>query len=76
MGTGNPDLDGGISGSFPLHGEYGRFQILNWAVKFFVDSMLLEASIAAIRTNPEHLGRRSRVPASNNADLSVSYPTR
>jgi hypothetical protein len=47
MGTGNPDLDGGISGSFPLHGEYGRFQILNWAVKFFLDSMLLEASIAA-----------------------------
>jgi hypothetical protein len=46
MGTGNPDLDGGISGSFPLHGQYGRFEILNWAVKFFVDSMLLEASIS------------------------------
>lgn len=49
MGTGEPNLDGGISGSFPLHGEYGRFQILNWAVKFFVDALLLEASIAGRR---------------------------
>lgn len=51
MGTGNPDLDGAISGSFPLHGQYGSFQVLNWAVKFFADSMMLEASIAAARHN-------------------------
>jgi uncharacterized protein YyaL (SSP411 family) len=49
MGTGDPGLDGGISGSHPLHGQYGSFQVLNWAVKFFVDSMMLEASIAAGR---------------------------
>lgn len=47
MRTGNPNLDGGISGSFPLHGQYGRFEILNWAAKFFVDSMALETSICA-----------------------------
>jgi uncharacterized protein YyaL (SSP411 family) len=51
MGTGDPGLDGGISGSYPLHGQYGSFQVLNWAVKFFVDSMMLEASIAAGRHN-------------------------
>jgi uncharacterized protein YyaL (SSP411 family) len=45
LGTGNPGLDGGISGSYPLHGEYGRFEVLNWAVKFFADSLMLEASI-------------------------------
>lgn len=44
-GTGNPGLDGGISGSYPLHGEYGQFEVLNWAVKFFADSLMLEASI-------------------------------
>jgi hypothetical protein len=49
-GTGNPGLDGGISGSFPLHGNYGRFEILNWAVKFFADSLMMEA--AARRTTP------------------------
>jgi hypothetical protein len=45
--TGNPGLDGGISGSYPLHGEYGRFSVLSWAVKFFVDSLMLEMSITA-----------------------------
>jgi uncharacterized protein YyaL (SSP411 family) len=43
LGTGNPGLDGGISGSFPLHGRYGRFEVLNWAVKFFADSLMMEA---------------------------------
>jgi hypothetical protein len=49
METGNPDLDGGISGSYPLHGQYGSFQILNWAVKFFIDSNMLEAAIGGGR---------------------------
>jgi hypothetical protein len=52
MGTGNPDLDGGISGSFPLHGQYGRFEILNWAVKFFVDSVSLEAQVLKTASDP------------------------
>jgi hypothetical protein len=34
-------LAGGIKGSFPFDGEYGRYEILNWATKFFVDAMLL-----------------------------------
>jgi uncharacterized protein YyaL (SSP411 family) len=46
-GTGNPGLDGGIGGSYPLHGNYGRFEVLNWAAKFFADSLMLETSIAA-----------------------------
>jgi hypothetical protein len=49
LGTGNPGLDGGISGSYPLHGQYGRFEVLNWAVKFFVDSLMLETSIVKKR---------------------------
>jgi len=51
MGTGNSGLDGGISGSYPLHGQYGSFQVLNWAAKFFADSLMLETSIAAGRNN-------------------------
>jgi uncharacterized protein YyaL (SSP411 family) len=45
LGTGNPGLDGGISGSYPLHGAYGRFEVLNWATKFFADSLLIETAI-------------------------------
>lgn len=41
--TSNPDLYGGICGSYPLHGDYGKHEILNWAVKFFADALLLES---------------------------------
>ena len=59
LGTGNPGLDGGISGAFPLHGRYGRFEVLNWAVKFFADSLMMEADIAtrsADATPPQMAG--------------------
>lgn len=42
QGSGDPNLDGGVAGSFPLHGNYGRFELLNWAAKFFADSLMLE----------------------------------
>ena len=37
---------GGICGSSPVHAEYGKFSILNWAVKFFMDALMLEQSLA------------------------------
>lgn len=37
----DPGVNGGIKGSFPFDGEYGRYELLNWAAKFFVDAMLL-----------------------------------
>lgn len=36
---------GGIRGAFPVDGNYGRFQFLNWAAKFFIDANLLERSV-------------------------------
>lgn len=40
----NPDprLRGGVPGSWPVWGDYGRLQILNWATKFLVDALSLE----------------------------------
>lgn len=38
----NPGLRGGIKGSYPFDGDYGRYQLLNWATKFFIDALLLE----------------------------------
>jgi hypothetical protein len=49
-----PDLDGGVSGSFPLHGRYGRFEILNWAVKFFADSLMMEADARNRPSSPHN----------------------
>jgi hypothetical protein len=39
---GPPDTVGGVKGSFPVSGDYGRFEYLNWAAKFFIDSNLYE----------------------------------
>lgn len=39
---GPPEIQGGIKGSFPVDGDYGKFEYLNWACKFFIDSNMLE----------------------------------
>jgi len=44
----NPDprLRGGVPGSWPVWGDYGRLTILNWATKFLVDALSLEARMS------------------------------
>jgi hypothetical protein len=42
MNRSNPNIYGGIAGADPIHGDYGKFEILNWAVKFFIDALLME----------------------------------
>lgn len=37
-----PEIAGGVKGSWPVDGEYGRFQLLNWAAKFAIDSFQME----------------------------------
>lgn len=49
----DPGLRGGIKGSYPIDGEYGRFELLNWAAKFFVDAMLLTATPGTLRRPAE-----------------------
>jgi len=44
---GDPGTAGGVKGSHPIDGDYGRFQYLNWAAKFFIDSNLMELSLGA-----------------------------
>jgi hypothetical protein len=44
---GQEGMAGGIKGSFPVDGEYGQWQYLNWAAKFCIDANLLELTLAA-----------------------------
>ena len=37
----NPGIRGGVKGSFPFDGEYGQFELLNWAAKFFCDALMM-----------------------------------
>jgi hypothetical protein len=42
---GDPDVVGGVKGSFPVYGAYGEYQYLNWAAKFCIDANLLELDL-------------------------------
>lgn len=39
---GSPGIRGGVKGSHPVSGDYGRFELLNWAAKFTADLCLVE----------------------------------
>jgi hypothetical protein len=61
-------IRGGIAGSYPIFGDYGSFEYLNWAAKFFADGLLLLTSRQpdeSRREPPAHVG-----PAGAEADRS------
>jgi hypothetical protein len=37
----NLGIRGGVKGSYPFNGEYGQYEMLNWAAKFFCDALML-----------------------------------
>jgi len=43
--AGSPETRGGVRGSFPIDGAYGRYKYLSWAAKFTVDANRLELSL-------------------------------
>lgn len=36
---------GGIAGAYPIFGDYGRFEYLNWAAKFFAEAVLTQMAL-------------------------------
>jgi hypothetical protein len=42
---GPDDIKGAVKGSFPVSGDYGAYEFLNWAAKFTIDSNLTELSL-------------------------------
>jgi hypothetical protein len=42
---GPPEIRGAVKGSFPVDGQYGRWQYLNWASKFTIDANRAELAI-------------------------------
>ena len=43
--NGPPEVRGAVKGSFPIDGTYGKYEYLNWAVKFCIDAQMLEQKI-------------------------------
>lgn len=45
----SPDINGGVKGSQPVSGAYGKWQYLNWACKFTIDANRAELAAEAQR---------------------------
>ena len=53
----DPGLRGGIKGSAPIGGEYGRYEVLSGATKFFIDALIRHEQIlsgAMVPAAPTH----------------------
>lgn len=48
---GAEEIRGGVKGAFPVDGDYGSYELLNWSAKFFVDSNMLELDIRNSASN-------------------------
>ncbi|WP_051293884.1 hypothetical protein [Pseudoduganella violaceinigra] len=46
---GPKETRGGVKGSFPVDGDYGEYEFLNWAAKFCIDANLLEQDLLKAR---------------------------
>jgi hypothetical protein len=44
-GASLPGVAGGIAGSQPIYGDYEPYRNLNWAAKFFADSLMLSIQL-------------------------------
>ena len=47
----DPGLRGGLPGSWPVWGDYGPYQVFNWATKFLVDALALEEDLLRAPAN-------------------------
>lgn len=39
------DTRGGVKGSFPVNGAYGKYEYPNWAAKFLADALIVESDL-------------------------------
>ena len=54
------DTRGGVKGSFPVDGAYGRFEYLDWAAKFLADALMLEQDLLTRIGGTQGRGSRTR----------------
>lgn len=63
-------LIGGIRGSYPFHGDYGQWCVLNWATKFFADSVMDYLAVSENNSSPR--GGESIYATSGAEDLHAA----
>ncbi len=64
-------IRGGVAGAYPIYGDYGRFEYLNWAAKFFAEALLLKQGCAKRMATTGAAGRASTHAASRESALEA-----
>ena len=72
--NGSPEMRGAVKGSFPISGEYAKFQYPNWACKFLIDSNSLEREVREERAVSSSVPG-SEPPAPLIDEVGVCDPT-
>jgi hypothetical protein len=55
LGDDDDAVRGGIAGSFPIWGDYSRFEYPNWAAKFFSDALMMDMSDTVVPPTLERI---------------------
>jgi len=66
-------IRGGVKGSFPIDGEYGRYEFLSWAAKFLIDAGDAERSV---RAQPSGRSSINHMPARRLRGTAAELPER
>ncbi|HEX6808106.1 MAG TPA: formyltransferase family protein [Gemmatimonadaceae bacterium] len=76
MRSSDPGLRGGVAGSDPMWGKYIELAVPNWAVKFFLDALLVKArTLGAMAPLPcRAAGAPREVPAGVPRSLPAAAP--
>lgn len=49
LSSGREGVHGGLQGSYPVWGKYGRYELLNWATKFLADALIRDELVRRSR---------------------------
>jgi hypothetical protein len=49
--TGSSTVVGGVKGAYPVWGDYGSYEYLNWAAKFHADALMLKLGVGGAGGN-------------------------
>jgi hypothetical protein len=52
VNTGKPEIDGALAGSFPIMGDYMTGGYPNWATKYLLDALMLQAERSRVCLTP------------------------
>jgi hypothetical protein len=74
IGSPNENINGALAGSFPLFGAYMPAGYPNWATKYFLDGLLLQAGLDAGATSTQALPTQAAIATEQSHTVYACRP--